>query len=236
MRLIATSLVFALLFGSIGCAKFPSQPGPVADKLLIFRMRVDRRIRTGEDPGDAGQPYIYMVAIRPSTSTNPIEQGPIPVIAPPWGNGFVAGNVTHFVWWNPQQFPRYSLYKFQDPLLNTYSIVGVPVNFREVAPGDKEIYFEIKLSQLEPVPEVAAQIETLQVNFLTMDRIPQTGTTKFWDAIGDGRIPSEINDWLLIPLRTSAIYQNSDNNVEPRGDQADPDLDIVDWSVEVRIQ
>jgi hypothetical protein len=177
-----------------------------------------------------------MVALRPSTSSNPIDQGPIPVIAPPWGNGFVAGNCTHFVWWNPQQFPRYAIYKFQDALLNTYSQVGIPTNYREVAPGDKEIYFEMNLSQIEPDPVAAAALESLQVNFLTMDRIPQAGNTKFWDSIGDSRIPSQINDYLIIPLRSSALYQNSDNNVEPRGDQVIPDLDIVDWSVEVRIQ
>ena len=230
VNLIATLALLA----SLGCAKFPETGGNTSNKLLIFKLKVDRRIRTGEDPNDNGIPYVYMVAIQPRTSTNPIEQGPIPVIAPPWGNGFVAGNATHFVWWNPLQFPRYTIYKFQDPLLNTYTQVGVPVNYREVTPGSAEIYFEINLSQIEPVPTQAALIESLQVNFLTMDRIPVSGNVKFWDAIGDGRIPSQINDWLVIPLRTSAIYQNSDNDIEPRGDQVNPDLDIVDWSVEVK--
>lgn len=229
-------VLFGLILALAGCAKFPSSGGNTGGKLLIFRMRVDGKIRTGEEPGSAGQPFVYMVALRPSLSSNPIEQGPIPVIAPPWGNGFVAGNCTHFIWWNPLQFPRYAIYAFQDPELNTYTQVGVPINYRDVTPGSKEIYFEINLSQLEPDPEVAVRLESIQVNFLTMDRIPQSGSVKFWDAIGDGRIPSQINDYLVIPLRTSAVYQNSDNDIEPRGDQADPDLDIVDWSVEVRIQ
>ena len=227
------------LSGSIGinmaCAKFPSTGGDGGGKIIIFRMKVDGKIRSGEEPGSGGLPYVYMVAIRPSTSSNPIEQGPIPVIAPPWGNGFVAGNCTHFIWWNPQQFPRYAIYKFQDTLLNTYTQVGIPVTYTDVPQGGQEIRFEINLSQIEPDPVAAAALESFQVNFLTMDRIAQAGTTKFWDAIGDGRVPSQINDYLIIPLRTSAVFQNSDNLVEPRNDVQDPDLDIVDWSVEVRI-
>jgi len=182
-----------------------------------------------------------MVAINPSLEENPIEQGPIPVIGPPWGNGFVAGQCEYFVWFNPQVSPRYGIYQFADDLLNQYAIVGTPITSENIVEGAQRLRFEFDLSQLFPDPEVAASIKTLQFNFLTMDRIPQTGIEKFWDANGDARsgLSQDINQPIPIPLRTSAIYDNARAFIkEPANDVSganDPDLDIIDWSIEVRL-
>ncbi len=228
-------VLLALLLA--GCAKFPGSGSTVAGTRLIFTMTVDGKFRSGEEEGSNGLPYVYMVALRISTDPNPPDQGPIPVISPPWGNGFVAGNATHFVWWNPQQSPRYSVYKFRDTSLNEYFQVGAPVNYVDVPRGGKRIQFELDLAQLAGSSELAAQLQSIQVNFLTMDRIPQSGTQKFWDALGDSRTVTQLNSAITIPLRTSQLYTNERaGDLEPRGDQPDPDLDIVDWSVEVRLQ
>lgn len=228
--LVAVSLL-------MGCAKFPGGGPTVRTVRLIFTMTVDGKLRTGEEQGEGGLPYVYMVALRPSVDPNPTDQGPIPVIAPPWGNGFVSGVVTHFVWWNPLRSPRYGIYKFRDAALTEYFQTGVPVTYVDVQRGDRTLRFELDLTQIADSAEQARAFQSLQVNFLTMDRIPASGSEKLWDALGDGRLPSQVNSPITIPLTTSQVYDNQRAlSLEPKGDVPDPDLDIVDWSVEVRIQ
>jgi hypothetical protein len=213
-----------------GCARFPADPGVPDVARLTFRMTVDREINPN---------FVYIVALRPSTDRNPIDQGPVPVVAPPWGNGFVAGSATHFVRWDPLQSPNYVLYRFRDQTLNEWFQIGVPINWIDVEPQGRTLVFEIDLAQLAPSPAEALLLESLQVNFLTMDRVPQgtLGGQKRWDALGNSLLPSEVNQWVTIPLRTSGVYDNARfNALEPRGDTPDPDLDIVDWSIEVRLQ
>lgn len=218
----------ALVIGLSGCAVLPDNALAAGGTRLAFTLKVSREIRPG---------YIYMVALRPSTDQNPPEQGPIPVIAPPWGNGFVAGTVTHFVMWSVNQSPRYLVYEFRPGTnLIEYFQKGVPVTYLDVSTGDKTLKFEIDLTQIAPDAATAATYQSVQVNFLTMDRIPQgSGGSKNWDALGDGRLPSEVNTPIVIPLRTSGIYDNTRFlNLEPEGDMNDPDLDLVDFSVEVK--
>lgn len=213
-----------------GCAKVPEGGSGAAGTRLAFTLRVAREIRPG---------YIYMVALRPSVDLNPIEQGPIPVIAPPWANGFVAGTVTHFVMWANTQSPRYLLYQFRPGTnLIEYFAIGAPVNYVDVNPGEKVLRFEVDLSQLAPDAATAATYQSIQVNFLTMDRIPQgSGGTKNWDALGNSALPGEVNSPITIPLRSSGTYDNARfNDLEVPGDVSDPDLDITDFSVEVRTQ
>jgi len=232
MRILLPLLIAAL---ACGCAKFPSAPVQTETR-ITFKFKVDGKIRTGTGADENGLPYTYMVAIRPSQDDNPTEQGPIPVIAPPWGNGFVAGTCTHFVWWSPQFFPNYTLYQFTDATMNQYRQLGSPVTFTDLRPGGDTLEFSVDLNQIEPDADVRAKIKSLQVNFLAMDRIPTGGLEKLWEALGDGRLPTQVNSPVIIPLRVSATYDNKlFNNLEPLGDQPDPDLDIVDWSVEVRL-
>ncbi len=233
--LLALGLLL-VAFMLIGCAKFPDTPGDRVTR-LIFSMTMNGPVRTGQEPGGSGIPYVYMVAMRTSTEENPITQGPIPVIGPPWGNGYVAGNATHFVWWDPTAANDYLLYRFLDTELNNRVVIGVPVASENVVVGSNRIRFELLLTQLVEVATDADLLQSLQVNFLTMDRIPQTGTQKEWDALGNGAIPSQINEFVRIPLGRNGIYNNlTTANLEPAGDQPNPELDIVDWSVEVRLE
>lgn len=225
-RILAAFLVVTML----GCAKLPDLGFGTTGTRLVFTMTMADAIKGN---------YIYIVAIRPSTDTNPPEQGPIPVIAPPWGNGFVAGTVTHFVQWSPSFPDRYELFEFVDTTLINYRVIGVPVTATDVTPGiSKTIQFELNLDQLDDIPANAANFETLQINFLTMDRIPQGSSgSKNWEALGDGRLPSQVNSPITIPVRISGTYNNQTAqffNLEPVGDAADPALDIADWQVEVR--
>lgn len=233
MRFAALALIGLAL---TGCARFPDTPGATGTR-LIFTMTVSGTIRTGQEPGGTGIPYIYMVAMRTSNDEVPTTQGPIPVIGPPWGNGFVAGNATHYVWWDPTASSDYLLYRFVDTSLNNSVITGVPISVENVGVGSRRIRFELLLTQLAPTVADAEALRSIQVNFLTMDRIPQSGTQKDWDALGDGRIPSQVNEFVRIPLGRNGIYNNlTTAGLEPTGDQPNPELDISDWSVEVRLE
>lgn len=235
IRRSATRLLFCcstvlLFLLPAGCAKVPEGGAGPTTKRLIFTMTVERAINPN---------FVYMVALRPSTEENPTGQGPIPVVAPPWGNGFVAGTVTNFVRWDAAQSPRYIIYAFRDENLIDYFPIGVPINYLDFQPGTgRSIQFELDLSQIVPATEVE-NYRTIQVNFLTMNRVPQGNdqTPKAWDALGNGRNVAEINQWITIPLRTSGIYNNARfNDLEPPNDADDPDLEITDFSVEVRLQ
>lgn len=237
MKFALLGAVFGIGLLVGGCAKFPDTPDAGEGARLIFHLKVDGKIRFGTENNVQGAPYIYMVALNPSELDNPTVQGPIPVIAPPWGNGFVSGNATHFIWWDPTQASPFTLYKFTNADLTQWSAVGVPINAVDASVGTSELTFEISLRQLIPDATSAAKIRSMQVNFLTMDRAPQSGSTKFWDAIGDGRFANSVNTWITVPLRSNATYDNTlAGDIEPRGDQPDPDLDLVDWSIEVRTQ
>ncbi len=209
-----------------GCARFPSGGGGARTTRLIFTFTLAQAVN---------QNFVYIVALRPSTEDSPTTQGPIPVIAPPWGNGFVAGNCTHFVRWDVTQAPDYLLYAFQDPDLLNYIAVGIPVSYHLMEPGDRTFRFELDLTQI--VPEAMVDnYKSIQINFLTMDNVPQgQGGSKIWDALGDGRTPGGINQYITLPLKVSGFYDNARfQDLEPNGDCVDPSLDMIDWSVEIR--
>lgn len=69
-----------------------------------------------------------------------------------------------------------------------YFAIGVPIVYEDVLPGSKRIRFEIDLSQIIPAA-MLDQYESIQVNFLTMDVVPQGATgSKQWDALGNSLV------------------------------------------------
>jgi len=224
----ATTYLIALAtcVAASGCARYPESGGGAGGKRLIFTLKL---------AADVNPNYVYIIALNPSTEVNPTVQGPIPVIAPPWGNGFVAGTATHFVRWDSFQSPRYQLYAFQNAQLIEFVPIGVPIDYVEVTPGSRQLKFTLELSQFAG-GNPPGDLKSLQVNFLTMNVVPQgSGGDKVWDALGDGRTPGGINEYIKIPLTGSGLYDNARFlNFEPNGDVVDPALDIVDWSIEVR--
>jgi hypothetical protein len=225
-------LVLVVLLVAAGCARFPSSGTSNFTKRFVFTMQVDGAIRTGTEQG--GFPYVYVIAIRVSTDPNPPDQGPIPVVVP-GGNGIVAGNCTHFILWNPLASPQFQIYQFEDSTLNEWFQTGVPINYENITPGDDTLTFEIDLSQLVPAVDVPT-IQSLQVNFLTMNNTNTSGGGRLWDALGNGAIPGEINSYFTFQPNSAFTYTNANTgNIEPQGDVVDPDLDIIDWSIEVRL-
>jgi hypothetical protein len=228
---ILTALALTLCMGS--CAKFPATGGG-QNTHLIFTMTVAGHIRDGSTGSET--PYIYLVAVNPSTDSNPTETGPISVITQPWGNGLLAGHATHFIRYGLDQPAPYGVYQFTAPDLLAFGLTGAPVNSTNPN-GGATIQFEIDLSQITPNGVLPENLLSVQINFMTMNRRPlgNDSGSKIWDALGDGRVPGTVNDFILIPLTTSRIYTNADfQDIEVPGDTPDPDLDIISWSVEVR--
>ena len=222
-----------LLLGLASCAKFPAGPPGSNSKRLVVAMTVAGQLKTGVTTG--GLPYVYLVAVNFSTDENPTTQGPIPVVVPS-GNGIVAGDASHFVLWNPLVSPQYPVYKFRDSTLNEWFQIAVPINYVPTVEGDRRLEFEIDLAQFFTSAEIPT-IKSVQLNFLSMNNTNNSGGGRVWDALGDGRDPNQINAPLTIRLNSAQTYNNQNQgSIEPQGDCIDPDLDITDWSVEVRIQ
>jgi hypothetical protein len=261
MRLLAClGLGAAVLVG--GCAKFPAFPDDPGFTRVIFRMRVAGNIRTVIDNPTG---YIYNVAIRASEELDPadslapqaiFQEGAI-------ANGRMAGSPTHFVEFdtqNPTGAEPFILYRFatqaeapnpQDPTnpinLNVFqrSTRGRIVNYQNYMEDPREIRFDIFVNLLADSDEAARRLNTLQVNFLTMNRLAsQGGATRLIDALGrtNSFDPNERNVYVRVDLRREGVISNDigqTQGIEPPQDlyptgPYDPDLDIVFWSIEVQ--
>ncbi len=189
--------------------------------------------------GEVNPSYVYVFPIRTSVDPNPVGDGPIPTLQFPTANGFVQGNVEFFVLWTPDT-QQYTLYKFRDSSLVFYDQIGAPINTVDVTTGSRTLGFELSVNQLADTPALASQIQVIQANFLTMNKkLDQgSGSTRLIDCLGNTNLQTEFNEPVKIPLPTTGIYDNVRFNfIEPlNADCQDPDLDIEDWSIEVRRQ
>lgn len=222
-------LAFFMVLVVAGCAQLPGSGGGQRSRRVVITLTFAGAVRSD---------YVYIVAFQPLMESNPTSQGPIPVVAPPWGNGFVAGGCTYFVRWDPAQSPTYTLYRFRDGTLTAWFDVGAPINSMEPGPQGRTLRFELDVSQLALTNQEAETVASLQLNFLSQDRVPQGSSgSKAWDALGNSRLPSDVNQYLTVDLRRNGLYTNDRaGGLEPANDVADPSLDLVDWSVEVRVQ
>ncbi len=196
-------------------------------------MTVDGAVRTGLEAGGAGLPYVYIFALKLNTDASPTTPGPEPIVTP-GGNGFVSGGATHYILWDPLRSPQYTLWQFRNSSLTESFQIGIPLSYTTISPGAKTLTCEIDLSQLVPSADVDL-FQSAQINFLTMNNTLTSGGGRLWDALGNSSSPLEVNRPQLVDLRRAVTYRNStEGMIEPTGDTADPDLDLSDWSIEVR--
>ncbi len=234
-RIIVFVLIICFALLITGCAKFPDSGGIGSTKRLVFTSRVKGSLKTGLESGGTGLPYVYLIALNLSKDDVPITQGPIPIVVP-GGNGIVAGDATHFILWNPLANPQYQIYKFRNSNLTEYFQTGIPIISTPTSVGDRDLAFEIDLSQLIPAAEVA-DYKSVQINFLSMNNTNTSGGGRLWDALGNSQLSSQINSPITIRLNNAQTYNNQSTGLlEPENDTPDPDLDFIDFSVEVRIQ
>jgi hypothetical protein len=224
----------AMPLSLVSCAKFPANGTASNVTRVTFMMRVQGKINTTQDDDPLTSDY-YFVAIRASSEDNPDPTtNPQPVFSAPHPNGFVQGQCTHFVQFetaNPNAPYPYTLWRFPDPIgLSGPQQLNSPIiNFTRPDPGTGTLRFDLFVNQLgDP-----ATLKFLQVNFFTMNKLARETTSgRLQDYLGDSGDPLDVNKAITIDLRTNTIRQN-DGNYEPAGDCPDPDLDIVDWSIQV---
>jgi hypothetical protein len=220
-------LVVALV--AAGCAKLPSGGSQGSGTIINLSMTMQQPINPG---------FTYVMALNPTTVQNPVTQGPIPVIAPPWGNGIVGGNSQYLVIWNlnAPQGQQAQIYNVPSPGAQPIPTAFVPITFSQ-SPDGLTLNAEVLASEIAPSAAVAQTYQGLQVNFLTMSIVPtpQYTGSRIEDALGNQNNPNTINSWITIPLNTSGTY----NNARYGGDLtspnwvSDPTLDIVNFSVQI---
>jgi len=174
--------------------------------------------------------YYYFVAF----NTGPdILRGPVPVIAPPWGNGWGTGTITFFVRYAQGGYRIFRIVPGTDNL-GIVDTGSPPIRFDPPGAGGNTLRFTVDLAQIA-APEIPAdQIQSLTVNFITTDQVPEDPNflgPKYYDALGETG-----SDFLTISTAANRLYSNSEFQRESAGDvlSGDADLDIVDWSIEVR--
>ncbi|MEN6370392.1 MAG: hypothetical protein ABFD64_00105 [Armatimonadota bacterium] len=221
-RFVLIIPMIALLSSLIaGCAKSPEGVVSSGTRLII----------TMTVAGEINPNYHYYVAFDTTGTSTP---GPLPVVAPPWGNGWGTGNITHYVVYDALQ-PQggYGVYRIPsgtDLLGSVY--VGPPVSVSIPPSGSNKLQFTVDLSQLASTEIPADNIDVININFITTDKIPldpNTPVQKYYDGLGQTG-----NNFIQISVNTNQTYSNSTADIEDKGDVPLPDLDITDWSVEVQ--
>lgn len=202
--------------------------------------------------GPVNDTYHYYLLIRNAADASG-QNGPIPVIVPPYLNGFATGQnaatagFTDFVEYSRNQrqptASGFGLYHLPDgingdPNRNIYAARGEP-EYAEATPGTAVLRFELDLSRLQPAsgepdPNDGQLPQYLQVNILATTTTPTDPIVpdprKYVDAFGDQRLGSgSFNRYLTIDTTQNRLYESStvpgDQSYEPTGDTYPSDLD-----------
>jgi hypothetical protein len=165
--------------------------------------------------------------------------GPIPVFGSPWGNGWGAGSITHYVRIRGNQAEVFRIQPGTNLLQAEF--LGRPFDFRPPVNSDT---LSVTLD-LDTLVSPDSSITFGNVNFITTDRVdvdPRFTGPKLLDAFGENG-----TQFVSIPIRTNRVFSNLDftTRIEPPDDVLlvpdrqpanAPNLDIVDWRIEVRRQ
>ncbi|MDO8585965.1 MAG: S8 family peptidase [Armatimonadota bacterium] len=174
----------------------------------------------------------YYVAIDNDGDPN---DGPEAVIGPPWGNGWGRASITHYVQYDTS-IPQggYGLFRIPDPDLLGKIYLGPPLNSIIPGPGGNTLRFALDLDDLALPPQTDGdQIRTLDINLIATDVVPVDPSfvgPRQWDALGD----HSSSAFLRLDITPGRVISNTTEGLEPEGDVSNPDLDIVDWSIEVQ--
>ena len=243
-----------------GCAKAPSGgiTSPASGPQLFVTLTVAGRINAA---------YYYYVLFNinntPSQS-NSGPTGPVPVVAPPYVNGFAAGAFTNYVEYN-QGVPGGTGFGFYsiDAALRQPNYLGSSGYLVASQASGATLSFQLPLSFLATSTVTTDQIQTLQVNFVTTNAVQVLGndfsTPKYFDALytpdqsGNNFVNIFVRNTLGGPIQ-QLNYLNSDRDIEGSGDVAQnvngvpvivsgvqngvtiADLDITDFTIRLNLQ
>jgi hypothetical protein len=219
------AVIAALLMVAVaGCARSPGGAHVQPLRQLILQLTVAGRI----------QPNLFYFLALDVTGNQ--SKGPLPVVGPPWGNGFVTGEVTHFVRIQGGQAEVFQIV----PNTNLLQFVSLGRPFdAQLPPGSNTATVTLDLDTIVPPATAPANIN---INMIATDIVPldpQFPGPKLVDAFG----PTG-NQFVTIPIFSSRVFTNRDfpTPLEPANDVLRapslttvdaPDLDIVDWRIEV---
>lgn len=207
-----------------GCARTPAGVSPEGQTIVTFQAQVRGAIRPD------GYYYILL-----DTNNDPTD-GPVPVVARPWGNGYAAGSYTHYVLYHGGVF---GVYQSSDPDHSQSTYLGRPMQASIITtntPGDT-LFVQLDRAQIANVhPDVRA----LDVNIVTTDRVPlnaEDPAPKIVDGLGRSG-----NAYVTIPLTFTTTYFNGGEpdpgNPETANDapglDSRPDLDLINWRTTVQ--
>lgn len=258
-RLSVLGLFSGLLLLPAGCAKAPGGSNgdisPVSGPQLFITMTVKGAINPN---------YYYYVLFNINDTPGPngtSVTGPVPVVAPPYGNGFAAGAFTHYVEYGGNNASPggtgFGYYAISSDLL-TPSYQGSTGVLIQSSATTSTLSFQIPLAQLVPVGSslTVDNINQLEVNFVNTNTPNVIGdslaTPKFFDSLN---LPSSTGSFVDINVRSAGgtvqqgLYNDATTNNEGPLDVAqsgngmpttvtgtvsgvDTDaLDIIDWSI-----
>jgi hypothetical protein len=225
--LSVVNLAVALLVS--GCARTPAGAVRAPARQLVLDLTVAGRIQPNLQ-------YYLALDLGPDPNT-----GPLPVVGPPWGNGWGTGSITHYVVIRGGQA---LVFRFRPGtnLLATEPL-GRPFDFRPptpAAPGRVIVTLD-----LDTLVTPATEVPTFTYNIIATDMTPldpQFPGPKLVDAFGRSG-----NQFVTLSALQNRVFANDDLSppVEPPDDvfrapdltaAPVPDLDIVDWRVEIRRQ
>jgi len=217
MTALCTFLLTAVALTLCGCAKSPDLGGAATvTNRLIVRLTVD---------GNINDLFYYYVAFDDDGNS---ADGPLPVVSSPYGNGWGTGSFTRFVEYHQGTFRVFThAVDAEGTIEDKY--VDRPFEF-SYPQGGKELRFVLDYNRNFP-----ADPRTLDINFITTDEIildPNLQIQKRFDGLGP-----QGSDYVSIPMRTNGVFSNYQAAIrESAGDVALPDLDMVDWRIEIQRQ
>ncbi len=221
---------WAALLSTGGCARLPPNLNSLSGKRLLVTLTFR----------DAIEPtFFYFFVI--NNSNNPNAPGPVPVVAPPYGNGFAAGSspgssgFTDFVEYNefqPQSQGGYELYHvIGNSNSQNFKPEGGPISFMPPNPNDpttaNQLQFELDIAQLivdangnpladqSQVVNMARAIRYLQVNVIATDAVPTAAIVqpKAVDSLGDTLTSAGQSNYLTLDLSQIGTIANGDPRV-----------------------
>lgn len=259
----ATGALAALSLFSGSCARVPQTTPTGASRVFLI---VNMTVRGQIQPNDATTPYYYFCLINltdNATDAGPVPVVGQPwgngfaATTQSDAQGFVG-----YVLYNRFQGQGgYGLYSAprnaNDEYLPAPQVpfpqfvpLGQPDSYRTPQLGEARLTFQVDLNRLKEDTDATTLPAFVQVNFITTDRIPNNpddNPPKLWDALGASTVTGTLNYFVTLPTAQNVIRSNTDiigEAQEPSNDVRDrtgplidePNLDIVDWSVEIRRQ
>lgn len=202
-----------------GCARYPPEAIVQQFNLLIMDFSVAGKINPD---------YYYYWAIDTAGRS---DSGPLPVIQGPFfGNGWGTGSITHYVEFHHNQF---RVFRFRsEPEKNEVQELGPPYN--SALRGDG-LRVELDLETLRGNDGTLPR--SVNLNFITVNLLVLAGDIPPADRAYDGLGPTGNNYLRSVSLQEERVISNAQGgfSYEMANDTLVPDIDLIDWRVEVRL-